>query len=219
MFNIWGAGTTLCIPWHYRNLNVIVLKIIFLHIYNVPWSALFFLRVVNQGAGGSRVSVERSPTSAQWVWEGWMTFPMWPVCSLRFKSLAVTWTSLFTPTCNDFSKTWPPPVSNTPQKADSEALGCGASWSLPGEMMIKLIKPFNIKLWLNDCAPASLITQCTKCSRHLLLSLSLFLLASWEIQMFVLSWDQVGSQVTGCKHVNLKPFCDKRPQIRQYLNA
>lgn len=36
----------------------------------------------------------------------------------------------------------------------------------PGEMMIKLIKPFNIKLWLDDCAPASLITQSTDNSSH-----------------------------------------------------
>lgn len=27
------------------------------------------------------------------------------------------------------------------------------------------------------------------------------------------------SQVTECIHVNLKPFCDMRPQITQYINA
>lgn len=52
-----------------------------------------------------------------------------------------------------------------------------------------------------------------------ILFLFFVLLASQEIQMFILSWYQVGSQVTECNHVNLKPFCDKRPQIRQYINA
>lgn len=84
-------------------------------------------------------------------------------CSLRFKSLA----SLFSSTRNAlFFK-----ISlRHCQTCHSAAPGCGASCRFPGEMMMKPIKPFNIKLWLNDYAPASLITQRADNSRHLFLS-------------------------------------------------
>lgn len=78
--------------------------------------------------------------------------------------------------------------------------------------MIKLKKPFNVKL-KDLCVLASLVKQYTDNNSDLF-----FAGFPGNTDIF-LDLGSLGSQVTECIHVNLKPFCDKRPQITQNINA